>query len=259
MTDGYDEKSCNALQRQFYRPVEAALRWCNLTQHEGTILQSLGVDHIPGPGLFPQWPCLRANTEKILDAIEHGEIPYGRDGKAVPAGEHVAVARRTVRHTDLHAWMARHHPGSKPAFLLDEIERSAHAAINADSFRALQADRDAARAELEQACKRGNEIVSERDALLGERDSLRAMVDKMAAPVDSGELTTRERDSLLRILYGMACAAPYRYDSSAARNEATATIASATAAADCGVDADTVRKYLKEAAERFGTARRAGR
>ena len=85
------------------------------------------------------------------------------------------------------------------------------------------------------------------------------MVNKMAAPVDSGELTTRERDSLLRNLYGMACAASYRFDPLPDRNEATATIASATAAAGCEVDADTVRKYLKKAADRFGAARRAGR
>lgn len=189
MIDGYDAKSCNALQRPFYRPVEAAIRWCNLIQHEGAILQSLGEDHIPKTGQFPQWPCLQANTEKILDAILHGEIPHGRDGKSVPAGEHVARPRLTVRHTDLREWMAKYHPGSKPAFLFDEIERSAHAAINAESFRALQADRDAARIELEQARKWGNTIAAERDALLGERDSLRAMVDKMAVPGERAETT----------------------------------------------------------------------
>ena len=189
MIDGYDSKSCNALQRPFYRPVEAALRWCNLTQHEGMIIQSLGDDQIPKTGQFPQWPCLQANTEMILDAILHGEIPYGRDGKTVPVGEQVAVARRTVRHTDLRAWMAQHHPGSKPAFLFDEIERNAHAAINADSFRVLQSDRDATRTELEQARKWGNAIVGERDALLGERDSLREMVDKMAVPGERAEAT----------------------------------------------------------------------
>ncbi len=189
MIDGYDAKSCNALQRPFYRPVDAALRWCNLTQHEGMILQSLRDDQIPKTGQFPQWPCLQANTEKILDAILHGELAHGRDGKNVQPGEPVAVARRTVRHTDLREWMAKYHPGSKPAFLFDEIERSAHAAINADSFRALQADRDAARTELEQARKWGNGIVAERDALLGERDSLRAMVDKMQVPGERAETT----------------------------------------------------------------------
>lgn len=189
MIDGYDAKSCNALQRPFYRPVEAAIRWCNLIQHEGSILQSLGDDGIPKTGQFPQWPCLQANTEKILDAILHGEIPHGRDGKTVDAGDHVRRDRLTVRHTDLREWMVKYHPGSKPAFLFDEIERSAHAAINADSFMALQADRDAARAELEKARKWGDAIVNERDALLGERDSLRAMVDKMAVPGERAEAT----------------------------------------------------------------------
>jgi hypothetical protein len=189
MIDGYDAKSCNALQRPFYRPVEAAIRWCNLIQHEGLILQSLGEDYIPKTGQFPQWPCLQANTEKILDAILHGEIPHGRDGKTVPASEHVARARLTVRHTDLREWMAKYHPGSKPAFLFDEVERNAHAAINAESFRALQADRDAARSELERTRKRGAEIVAERDALRGERDSLRAIVDKMAVPGERAEGT----------------------------------------------------------------------
>lgn len=80
------------------------------------------------------------------------------------------------------------------------------------------------------------------------------------SPADAErELSTRERDSVLRILYGMACAEPYRYDPSAARNEATAIIASATAAAGCAVDADTVRKYLKEAADKFGKAGPANR
>jgi hypothetical protein len=169
--------------------VEAALRWCNLIQHEGIILQSLGDDHIPKTGQFPDWPCLQANTEKILDAILHGEIPHGRDGTSVRAGEHVARPRLTVRHTDLREWMVKYHPGSKPAFLFDEIERSAHAAINADSFRALQADRDAARAELEQTRISGRAVVAERDSLLGELNSLRAMVDKVAVPGERAEST----------------------------------------------------------------------
>ena len=189
MIDGYDAKSCNALQRPYYRPVDAALRWCNLTEHEATILQKLDADKIPKTGQFPQWPCLQANTEKILDAIEHGEIPRGRDGKTVPGGEQVAPPRWTVRHNDLREWMLKHHPGSKPEFLFDEVERNAHAAINADSFRALQADRDAMRSELEMARTRGNSIVSERDALLGERASLRVIVDKMAEPGGRAEAT----------------------------------------------------------------------
>lgn len=188
--DGYNTKSCNALEKPFYRPVEAAIRWCGLINHETKILALLNPsDMIPKTGQFPQWPCLQANTEKILDAIMHGEIPHGRDGKTVSEGDHVARGRLTVRHTDLRIWMAQHYPDQKPEFLFDETERRTHAAINADSYRSLQADRDAARAELEKAKEWAAKIVSERDSLLGERDSLRAMVDRMGSPGDRSETT----------------------------------------------------------------------
>ncbi|MDP1857687.1 MAG: hypothetical protein Q8K82_03400, partial [Gemmatimonadaceae bacterium] len=82
--DGYNEKSCNALEKPFYRPVEAALRWCGLIAHEVEILTALhGGCDIPRTGQFPRWPCLQANTERILDAVMHGNIPHGRDGKTV--------------------------------------------------------------------------------------------------------------------------------------------------------------------------------
>ena len=187
MMDGYNPKSCNALEKPFYRPVEAALRWCGLIAHEAQILMHIGEDGIPKTGQFPQWPCLQANTEKILDAIMHGSIPHGRDGRTVAAGDHVAKARLTVRHTDLREWMAKHYPDQKPAFLFDEIERKTHAAINADAFRALQVDRDAARAELEKAKAWAADTIREMDAMRGERDSLRATVDKASAPGERAE------------------------------------------------------------------------
>lgn len=187
--DGYNTKSCNALEKPFYRPVEAALRWCGLIAHESMILGQLGDDAIPRTAQFPQWPCLQTNTEKILDAVMHGSIPHGRDGRTVAPGEHVAKARLTVRHTDLREWMAKHYPDQKPKFLFDEIERGTHAAINADAFRALQVDRDAARAELEQARKWAESQLREMEAMRGERDSLRAMVDKANAPGERAETT----------------------------------------------------------------------
>ena len=176
---GYNTKSCNALQKPYYRSIEVALRWCDLIEHEALILQELersGI-HIPVAGQFPRWLCLRVNTEKIFDALAHGEIPCGRDGQTVNPDDHVAPARRTARHTDLRIWMAKHYPDQKPDFLFDEIERSAHAAINANPFRALQADVLAARADLAREEKRREKIAKERDSLLGQRDSLQAMVE----------------------------------------------------------------------------------
>lgn len=185
----YDSKSCSALEKPYYKPIEAALRWCNLIAHESHILQVTGEALFPPASAFPQWPCLRANAEKIFDAIQNHELPYGRDGRTVDPGEQVAKQRLTIRHTDLKTWMAKHYPDQKPKFLFDEIERSTHAAINADAFRALQADRNAARAELETARKWAESQLREMEAMRGERDSLRAMVDKQTATNPRAETT----------------------------------------------------------------------
>lgn len=189
MNSGYDTKSCNALEKPFYRPVEAALRWCNLIAHEEMILRTVQDDPVPGPGMFPQWPCMRANAEKVLDAILNNELPYGRDGRTVQPGDQVAKHRLTIRHADLKDWMQRRYPDQKPAFLFDEVERTTHSAINADTFRALQADRDGLKARIDKAEEWAKTIIAEKNALLGERDSLRAMVEKMNAPGERAETT----------------------------------------------------------------------
>lgn len=162
MFDGYNPKSCSALEKPFYKPIEIAIRWCGLIKYEDMILSTVGEEALPPLGQFTQWPCLRANAEKVLDAILHGDLIYGRDGKTVRKGEQVARHRLTIRHSDLKAWMVKNYPNQKPAFLFDEIERTTHANINADSFRTLQAERDAARAEIEKAKTWANEIIKER-------------------------------------------------------------------------------------------------
>ena len=116
--DTYNEKSCNALEKPYYQPIEAALRWCGLASHESEILKATGDSVLPPVSAFPRWPCLRANAEKILEAMECGELTISRDGRPVPAGDHVARHRRTVRHADLKAWMSKHYPDQKPALKL---------------------------------------------------------------------------------------------------------------------------------------------
>lgn len=187
--ESYNAKSCHALSKPFYHPIEAALRWCGLIDHEAEIIEKIGYGCIPTIRDFPQWPCLRINIEKIFDALINGEMPCGRFGQAVNPDEQVAAAKKTVRHTELKAWMTKHEPGQKPAFLFDEVERGTHAAINVDAFRALQVDRDATRAELEKFRQRAESTLREMEAMRGERDSLRAMVDKQVAPNQKAETT----------------------------------------------------------------------
>lgn len=191
----YNEKSCSTLEKAYYRPVEAALRWCGLIDLEPVILGSLQDSHMPALGDFPQWPCLRVNTEKIFDAIENNELPYGRDGKTVRDGDHVAKSRVTVRHTDLKVWMANHYPDQKPDFLFGETERASHPAINADSFRALQADRDALRSRAEAAEKSAAEERAKRADAEAELKKLKTQL---------ADFSTKERNTLLTII-GVLC------------------------------------------------------
>lgn len=70
--------------------------------------------------------------------------------------------------------------------------------------------------------------------------------------VPDRDLKTRERESLLKLVIGMALAG-YKYDPKASRSPIVAEITDDLARAGIGLDADTVRKYLQEARELLPT------
>jgi len=147
----YDVKSCSALEKPFYRPIEAAIRWCNLTAHEAKILEVVGDELLPKLTDFPQWPCLRVNVEKIIYATKNQELRHGRDGRNVLPDDHVAAHRVTVNHADLKNWMQEYFPDQKPAFLFDDIERNLHKSVTVETATALKAEIDALKARLQKA------------------------------------------------------------------------------------------------------------
>ena len=61
------------------------------------------------------------------------------------------------------------------------------------------------------------------------------------------EIGTRERDTLLKLVIGMAVGG-YGYDPSQRRSEQVSEIADDLDRVGVGLDKDTVRKWLKEAA-----------
>lgn len=253
MSDGYDAKSCNSLQRVFYRPVEAAIRWCGLIAHEDAILAELRGKHIPDPVQFPQWRCLRVNTERIFDAIEHKDLTAGRDGKLVPDGEHIAPNRITVRHADLRAWLERE-GSDRPAFLFDEVERSTHGAITVKAFTALQADRDVLKARIDRAADIFKEQRATIEAQAAELERLRAELAALEAapsPAAGDAMRTTERNTLLKMVHGMASMAPFKFDKTR-RNGAAKAIEDATAQAGCPVTEETALKWLRVAADQVG-------
>ena len=186
----YNSKSCSSLEKAYYTPIEAALRWCNLIAHEVLILERVGDGVLPSVGMFPQWPCLRVNAEKILDAIHNCEIPYGRDGKTVQPGEQVAEHRLTVRHSDLKSWMSKNYPNQKPAFLFDAVEQQLHAGITVEAYQTLQAENKRLNIRLDNAMKTFQQQKNEISELQGERDSLRRMVDNSVQNIDQRSETT---------------------------------------------------------------------
>lgn len=192
MRPWHNKNDCEHLRAYYaYYPVPvAALLWCGVPPDklQEELNRISPHPHIRGVFTHPLIPCFEVRCRIIHDAIEAGLLPASREnGKVV--NEHIAPERRHVSREHLKAWIAKEHPADKPAFLFDEVERKTHSSINADTFLALQADRDAARAELEKAKARIAEITREMDAMRGERDSLRAMVDKANAPSGRSERT----------------------------------------------------------------------
>jgi hypothetical protein len=75
-----------------------------------------------------------------------------------------------------------------------------------------------------------------------------------AAPAPEKSLSTRERESLLKLVIGMAIGG-YGYDPSAGRSDQPAAIANDLTRIGLSLDVDTVRKWLKEAREHLPSSK----
>src|ERR1700686_1968911 len=105
-----DPSDYNPLSKVYYRPIEATIRWSGLVQHERQILAIVQGKRIPEPDDFPDWPALRLNAERLVDAIVNKELPVAIDGVTVQDGACIDRPDLTIRHVDLKAWMTRYYP-----------------------------------------------------------------------------------------------------------------------------------------------------
>jgi hypothetical protein len=187
----YLQMSINAFNlhaKTFYRPIDAALRWCNLIRYEAEIVQAVWSAPEKLAILFPQWPALHATTEKIYDAIRHGELPYGCLGISVPKGSYVEPLQLTIRHSDLRHWMQTYYPDQKPGFLFDS-GRDAHEKVSLGTFLSLKADRDTLLRELNTQHHHLQDILIDLRAIGLERDDLKSMVKTHGQLTERSELT----------------------------------------------------------------------
>jgi hypothetical protein len=178
----------NPQSKTFYRPIDAALRWCNLIRYEAQIVQAALSRPEELASLFPQWPCLHAATEKIYDAIRNGELTYGCLGISVPTGSYVEPYQLTIRHSDLRHWMRIFYPDQKPSFLFGS-GRDTHEKVSIGTFLALQADRDILLRELDKLQHHLQDILVDLQAIGLERDDLKSMVKTHGQLSERSELT----------------------------------------------------------------------
>jgi len=190
----------NPQTKIFYRPIDAALRWCNLTRYESQIMQAAWSRTEELASLFPQWPGLHATTEKIYDAVRNGELPYGCLGISVPMGTYVESYQLTIRHSDLRRWMQIYYPDQKPTFLF-ESGRDARGKISLGTFLALQADRDALLRELNTLQHHHQDILVDLQSIGIERDDLKAMVKTQGQLSERSELTYKNIIGVLLNLF----------------------------------------------------------
>ena len=207
--------SCDEVKSYFsyYTIPQIALLWCGVEPHELQEEMNRAKPVAESPSLLnnvfrhPYISCMEPRCRVLHQAIDDSELPAGRDGSKsglVKDVGHIAYHRRTITRADLKVWLAQNFPNDKPAFLFDDIERSTHQAINADSFRALQADRDALKARIDKATEEFRKLRQELDTVKGERDSLRQIVDNLSKQTQAASaVDPRSETTYLNIIGAM--------------------------------------------------------
>jgi len=207
MDKPWKNDNCANMKAQYavFSIPKAGLLWCGVPEDKideflPNIYQLSMTGFGRGVWLHDDVDCLGARTRAMAEAIDAKELPHGReDAQTVPEEEYVAYERRHIFGKDLRKWIEKEFPNEKPAFLFDDIEQSSHTSINADSFRALQADRDALKTRIDNAEVAYKKLRKENNQIEKERDSLKLNAEKQLKL-----LTSKERNSLL-ILIGALC------------------------------------------------------
>ncbi|UFH29303.1 hypothetical protein [Pseudomonas sp. CIP-10] len=172
--------------RSSYHPIDAAILWCDLSEHENEILQ---ID-LSQPGSlrkhFPQWPNLHDHVECICDAILSGELPATYLGHPITSDSHVNRVYYSIRRADLLVWFVRNHPDQKPAFLFSQnVDHSE--CVSLDAHLAKQAELDFAMHTLEQLQQTYAVAADEMAALSTLNDKLKARLDSLGIPSETSE------------------------------------------------------------------------
>ena len=190
MNNSWENEDCTYIfsYRSLYPVKVAAALWCGIPENEVNKYLNDAIEVSAGIFKHPTVKCLEVKCRAIHDAIIGNVLPVSRENGHIVT-DHITPARRHVSRQHLKDWIAKEFPNKKPSFLFDELEQKSHSAINADTYRALQADRDALNTQIENLRSIIQEITNERDIALRENQSLRVTTTKNSA-IDHRSETT---------------------------------------------------------------------
>ncbi|WP_342030483.1 hypothetical protein [Pseudomonas syringae] len=161
--------------------------------YETQILESEWDNPVLLATTFPQWPCLHANTEKILDAIRNHELRYGALGITVATGMPIDYRLLTIRHSDLKWWIFNHYPDQRPSFLFGRAPAEQEH-IRYGTYLTLQADRDALEVQLKATEATLQVLMNELQAAGVERETLRMLAE------NKKNLSDQSKTSFLNVI-----------------------------------------------------------
>ena len=180
--------------RSSYHPIDAAILWCDLADHEEEILR-VDLSH-PGSLLkhFPQWPFLHIYAECIYDAIVNGELPATCLGRTISVDNQVHREYWSIRRADLLVWFARNYPNEKPAFLFSQsLEHLNCVSLNAHLVQ---------EAELAAAQRTIDKLRDELAARVEEVATLTASNNELAARLEAQGIPTEASEGTHNMLVG---------------------------------------------------------
>ncbi|WP_397458549.1 ATP-binding protein [Pseudomonas asplenii] len=185
-----------SLIKVYYRPIEAAIRWNNLSRFEEQILAHLNDRERPTPDDFPRWPGLLLKVDRIFDGMLNGELPYGKSGITCDDPTLLDAPDLTIRHVDLKVWMERFYADERPRFLFSPPERRW---LSQATIKELLND-------YHNLSQRLNEYTSQYQSLREENQALTLQITDLQQKLQPDHLSERSRSTLLNIIGGLLTA-----------------------------------------------------
>jgi hypothetical protein len=166
-----ENNETNHFKKLFYRPIEIAIRWCEMMPLESQILSKVE-DSFPVERTLVSWPDLLEKLELLNDAIRSEELAYGCMGVTVNSGEPIEQPLLTIRHHDFKRWLIKYHPTERPDFIFDESEKQAVSPHTIEVYKALLVELDICKAERERTRGLLKDLTEECDSLRRENGKL---------------------------------------------------------------------------------------